>query len=94
MDALLEEVGSQKVTDLLENNSNINKLTLEYTKNRELFDKVNKRFIDKGYDAIEDINDPDTDMPIVMFNSVKNLGNAVSVQTGKEALDEYFKMNL
>lgn len=31
---------------------------------------------------------------IVMFNSVKNLGNAVSVQTGKEALDEYFKMNL
>lgn len=93
MDALLEEVGSQKVTDLLKNNFNINKLTLEYTNNRELFDKVNKRFIDKGYDAIEDINDPDTDMPIVMFNSVKNLGNAVSVQTGKEALDEYFKGN-
>ena len=93
MDALLEEVGSQKVTDLLKNNFNINKLTLEYTKNRELFDKVNKRFIDKGYDAIEDINDLDTDMPIVMLNSAKNLGNAVSVQTGKEALDEYFKMN-
>ena len=93
IDALLEEVGSQKITDLLKNNLNINKLTLEYTNNRELFDKVNKRFIDKGYDAIEDINDLDTDMPIVMFNSVKNLGNVVSVQTGKEALDEYFKRN-
>ena len=45
------------------------------------------------YDAIEDINDPDTDMPIIMFNSVKNLGNVMSVQTGKEAIDEYFKMN-
>ena len=72
---------------------NINNLTLEYTKNRELFNKVNKHFIDKGYDAIEDINDPDTDMPIVMFNSVKNLGNVISVQTGKEAIDEYFKRN-
>ena len=93
MDALLKEVGSQKVTDLLKNNLNINNLTLEYTKNRELFNRVNKHFIDKGYDAIEDINDPDTDMPIVMFNSVKNLGNVVSVQTGKEAIDEYFKRN-
>ena len=93
MDTLLKEVGSQKVTDLLKNNLNINNLTLEYTKNRELFNKVNKHFIDKGYDAIEDINDPDTDMPIVMFNSVKNLGNVISVQTGKEAIDEYFKRN-
>ena len=88
VDALIEEVGSKKLTELLENNKTINSLTLDYTRDQELFNKINKRFIDKGYDAIEDINDLDTDMPVIMLNSSKSLGKATSVQTGKEAIEE------
>lgn len=91
MDALLEEVGSQKVSELLKNDQSIWSLTLEYTGNKDLYDKVNDRFKKEGYDGIEDINDPSTDMPILMFNSKKNLGKPVSRQTGEEALKELYK---
>ena len=91
VDALLEEVGSQKVSELLKNNQSIRNLTLEYTRNKDLQDKVNDRFKKEGYDGIEDINDPDTDMPILMFNSKKNLGKPVSRQTAEEALNEIYK---
>ena len=88
VDAIIEEVGSKKLTELLENNKTIKSLTLDYTTDQELFNKINKRFIDKGYDAIEDINDLDTDMPVIMLNSSKSLGKATSIQTGKEAIEE------
>lgn len=92
VDALLEEVGPKRVNDLLkEYIPSVKGLTLEYTRNKDLFDKVNKRFVDKGYDGIEDINDLDTDMPVILFNSSETLGSPVSVQSGKEAIDEYFK---
>ena len=73
---------------MLENNKTIKLLTLDYTTYQELFNKINKRFIDKGYDVIEDINDLDTDMPVIMLNSSKSLGKATSIQTGKEAIEE------
>ena len=88
VDALIEEVGSRKVTELLKNNKAIKSLTVDYTRNQELFNKINKRFIDKGYDAIEDINDLDTDMPVIMLNSSKSLGKATNIQTGREAIEE------
>lgn len=91
VDALLEEVGSKKVTDMLKNNNSIKSLTLDYTRDQELFNRVNKRFVDQGYDAIEDINDLDTDMPVIMLNSSKTLGNPVYIQSGKAAIDEYLK---
>ena len=91
VDALIEEVGSRTVTELLKNNKTIKSLTLDYTTNQELFNKINKRFIDKGYDAIEDINDLDTDMPVIMLNSSKSLGKATAIQTGREAIEEIIK---
>lgn len=91
VDVLLEEVGSKKVTEMLKSNSNIKSLTLDYTQDQELFNRVNKRFIDKGYDAIEDINDLDTDMPVIMLKSSKILGNPTTIQSGKEAIDEVIK---
>lgn len=91
VDALLEEVGSKRVKNLLKEKRTINTLTLEYTQNKELFDRVNKHFIDKGYDAIEDINDLETDMPIIMLNSSKTLGKPVSIQSGKDAIEDILK---
>lgn len=88
MDALIEEVGSKKITEMLKNDEKIHSLTLDYTRNKELFNKVNKRFIDEGYDAIEDINDPDTDMPVIMLNSSKSLGKPATIQSGREAVEE------
>ena len=90
VDALIEEVGPNKMTEMLKNNKKIWSLTMDYTVNQELFNKINKRFIDKGYDAIEDINDLETDMPVIMLNSSKTLGKPTSVQTGEEVLNELF----
>lgn len=94
VDALVDEVGSQTITELLKQNRSIKALTLDYTSNQELFNKVNERLIKKGYDAIEDVNDLDTDMPVVMFNSSKNLGKPISTQSGKEALEDIYKKKI
>ena len=94
VDELIKEVGSKKITEMLKNNQPIKSLTLDYTRDRELFNKINKRFIDKGYDAIEDINDLDTDMPVIMLNSSKSLGKATSIQTGRKAIEEILKKKI
>lgn len=91
VDELIKEVGSKKITEMLKNDKTIKSLTLDYTRDQELFNKINKRFIDKGYDAIEDINDLDTDMPVIILNSSKSLGKATSIQTGREAIEEILK---
>ena len=91
VDVILEEVGQKTVKQLIKNKETIESLTLDYTRDKELFDRVNKRFIDKGYDGIEDVNDTDTDMPVILFNSSKTLGSPVSIQPSREALEEYFK---
>ena len=88
VDALIEEVGSKKIEEILKNGATVKSLTLKYTRDQELFNKINKRFIDKGYDAIEDINDLDTDMPVIMLNSSKSLGKPIYVQTGREVIEE------
>ena len=75
----------------MKNKSSISKLTLDYTTNQDLFNKVNEHFKRDGYDGIEDINDMDTDMPVIMFNSQKNLGKPISTKSGKEALEEMRK---
>lgn len=90
VDTLIKEVGPEKVTNMLKSDKAIKSLTLDYTRDQNLFNKVNKHFIDMGYDAIEDINDLDTDMPIIVLNSSKTLQEKYT-QTGKEALDELFK---
>lgn len=91
VDALLDEVGSYKLTSMLKTGSSITSLTLDYTRDKNLFDRVNKKFQDKGYDGIEDINDLETDMPIILFNSSQKLSDPVSIQSGKEAIDEFLK---
>lgn len=91
VDTLLEEIGIQKVKELIKSNQNIKSLTLDYTRDQELFNRVNKRFMDKGYDAIEDINDLDTDMPVIMLNSSKTLGKPVSIQSGRDVVKKYRK---
>ena len=91
VDALIEEVGTMEITKMLQNGSGISSLAMDYTTDRYLFNTVNKRFIDKGYDGVEDINDPDTDMPIIMFNSSKNLGNPTYIQSGRKSIEEYLR---
>ena len=91
VDALLDEIGSMKGKELLRKNVSIDSLALDYTKDKELFNRVNKRFADRSYDAIEDINDSYSDMPIIVLNSSKSLGAPISIQSGREALDDIFK---
>ena len=54
---------------MLKNRDTVVSLTLKYIRDKDLFNKVNNRFIKKGYDAVENINDPDTDMLIIVFDS-------------------------
>lgn len=88
LDSLLDEVGSNEVSELLKSNRNVSSLTAKYTTDYNLFKKVNQKLIDQGYDGIEDINDPHTDLPIILFDSKTVLGNPTKIQSGKEAIDE------
>lgn len=91
MDALLEEAGADKIESLLKDNRSAKALTLDYTGNKELFNKINKKFEDMGYDGVEDVNDLDTDMPIILFDSTQKAIRDVKVQSGRDAVNELIK---
>lgn len=95
VDELVKEYGSEKIKKTIKNNqhsgSGFKSMTLDYTKDKDLFNKVNKKFKDMGYDGVEDINDRDTDMPIILFDSTNKLIRDDNIQTGKEAIDDLIK---
>ena len=91
IDAIISEYGQKKIKNILKNNDVMKSITMDYTTNSTLFNKVNKSFIDKGYDAIEDVNDLSTDMPIIMLNSAKTLGDPKYVESGREAIKKMFQ---
>ena len=93
VDALLKEVGNETVTDLVRNNKNMSYLAMEYTTNKELFNRVNQLFKDAGYDGVMDINDTDTQMPTIVFDAKKSLGDPIKVEvsypgTTKDTIQE------
>lgn len=98
METMLDEYGSVKLSEALTkttdtaNNGVFSTMASDYTRNTdELFDRVNEKLQKQGYDAIEDVNDPDTDMPIILFNSTKNAKSTPKAQTGEEYLDALYK---
>lgn len=91
VDAVMSEIGQKKVKEIFKQKKDFKDVSMEYTTNKDLFNRVNQRFKDKGYDAVEDINDPDTDMPLIVFNTVKNFGNPTSVTRGEKAVREVFE---
>lgn len=91
MDAIMAETDSKTLTNLLENDKTIWDLTLKYTNDREFQNKINDRFKKAGYDGVEDVNDSNTEMPVLLFDADKSIGKAIKTQSGEEALDEYFK---
>lgn len=91
VEELMKEVGSQKISELIIDDRDIKSLTLDYTSDKNLFNKINNRFIEKGYDGIEDINDTVSDMPIILFKSSELLGKPERIQSGEDAIHEFFK---
>lgn len=74
--AIIEEKGKVYMKDLLKN-KHISEpgylLARNYTSDKTLNTKINKKFLDAGYDAIEDINDPDTRTPIIFLDAKNSL---------------------
>lgn len=87
---LIKQLGGQKIKDTIKEGKNLKSLTLEYTQNKELFKNVNESLVKQGYEAIEDINDAETDMPVIFLNS-KNSLTLKYTQTGQEVIDEILK---
>lgn len=73
VDAIIDEYGAAKISDLLANGGSFKKLAMDYTNNKDMFNRINKKFADKGYDAVEDINDRDSKMPVIFINPKKSL---------------------
>lgn len=90
LDEVLKQVGSERVADSVKNKDTIKKIAMEYTQNKDLFNNVNQALIKSGYEAIEDINDQDTDMPVIFLNA-KDALQLRSTQTGKDAIDELIR---
>lgn len=73
VDAIMDEYGSAKISDLLASGKSFKNMAMEYTTNKDMFNRINKKFVDMGYDAVEDINDRDSKMPVIFTNSKKSL---------------------
>ena len=88
---LVKDAGSVTIKSLIKNGGDIRNITMNYTWNRPYKETVNERFKKKGYDAIDDPNDPDSDMPIIVFNAKENLGQPYSTESGAKAIDRILK---
>lgn len=91
IDEVLNQMGTATVSQLLKDKKTIQDISMAYTLDKDLFDRVNEQFKNKGYDAVEDINDRRTDMPLIFLNSKETLGNVASTTTGERAIDELIK---
>lgn len=91
IDEVLNQMGTATVSQLLKDKKTIQDITGAYTNNKDLFDRVNEQLKNKGYDAVEDINDRRTDMPLIFLNSKETLGNVASTTTGERAINEIIK---
>jgi hypothetical protein len=89
IDEVLKEIGKEKLSDAFKNES-LKRVTLAYTQDKELFNRVNDKFKKQGYDAIEDINDPDTDLPIIILNAKTSLA-LKNTESGQKAINNWFK---
>lgn len=87
IDELINQIGSQRITEAIKNNQTIKSLTMDYTQDKNLFKNVNDALVKQGYEAIEDINDHSTDMPVIFLNSKNNLSLKYT-QTGEEVIKE------
>lgn len=91
IEAIMEEAGPNQIHTLLEQEHTVKSLALDYTRNKAIFDKINKKFEDAGYDGVEDVNDLDTDMPIILFDSTNKAIRDSYIQSGRDAIEEILK---
>ena len=91
IDHLVADAGGKTIKNLIKQGGDIRNITMNYTWNRQYKEKVNERFKKRGYDAIDDPNDPDSDMPIIVFNARKNLGDPISYEPGEKAINRVLK---
>lgn len=91
IDHLVQDAGTTTIKQLVKNGGSVRTLAMNYTWNKEYKEVVNERFKKRGYDAIDDPNDPDSDMPIIVFNARKNLGDPISTEPGTKAIDRLLK---
>lgn len=90
LDKVLKELGPEYLRTALEKEPpSVNDATMEYTHNLKLHDRVNDYFRKLGYDAVEDINDTKTEMPIVVLNK-DILGDPVKMEKGKDYIEKTF----
>ena len=73
VDAIMDEYGHEKISHLLASGGSLYDMSMEYTTNKDMFNRINKKFVDMGYDAVEDINDRNSKMPVIFINSKKSL---------------------
>jgi len=63
-------------------------ISLSYTQNREMKERINNRLKEQGYDAVMDVNDPDTESPIIVFDTDKNFK-----RTNRSKVGDYINKN-
>lgn len=68
LDALLKETGDMSM-DEVKRGVALKTLTMKYTTDKELRNRINKDLMNMGYDGVKDINDLDTDLPLIIFNA-------------------------
>lgn len=91
MDQIIKEVGNKTIESYLKDKHKdvYEELAMKYTTDTNLHNAVNNHFKNIGYDAIEDINDIDTEMPILVLNA-KNSMQLKGHKTAEKWLEDHF----
>ena len=90
LNELIKQVGNERIKDIIDSDmSSVRKLTSQYTTDKTLFDSVNTKLKAQGYDAVQDINDTTTDMPIITLTR-DIIGAPVKIEKGRDFIEKNF----
>lgn len=89
VEELLKDIGDVKVSELFKNQS-LRSATIDMVYNREQMNRIVNKMKSMGYDAMEDINDNDSDSPLIIFDSNKSM-SLNKRMTGEEWYNDIYK---
>ena len=90
LDELIKQVGNERIKDIIDSDMpSVRELTLQYTRDKALFNSVNTKLKAQGYDAVQDINDTTTDMPVITLTR-DIIGAPIKIEKGRDFIEKNF----
>ena len=90
LNELIKQVGNERIKGIIDSDMpSVRELTSQYTSDKTLFNSVNSKLREQGYDAVQDINDTTTDTPVITLTR-DIIGDPLKIEKGRDFIEKNF----